>query len=441
MTDILKFINYKLTLHLTAQSPIIHFQGSQVGATLRASEVKPKFDRFLFRKLIEAELAEDKEEFSKKEIEKIKKKFAKLFRDEKHDAFDYKLFVYVEKAPWHSDIDPRNEKRYQIFYGNQNRRDNRFERVISDPIISIMCFNAELQQLILKYIEEFFIVTNFGTMQSKGFGSYVISGTDYSDAYISECLRTAYGTRYCYKMEIIEDKKSSGPYKSYEERDDSYDKIFKHIGYFYKIMKSGWNQGGEYCRSYIYQYMHAYHDIPNEKAWMKHEEIAPSRNDHHSTVDENSRFVCESEDYRYVRAFLGTAGSLRYLHTDDFYTLRKDKKEEMKKGAVTITISPKDMIEKTVLLERVPSPVLFKVINGTVYIVAASVPDAIYNKEFLFSNDAEDSKHKKEGTIRTPHKKEVMFDMDDFMSHYVQFYNTKVPKQVKKIKARHVSAT
>ena len=99
------------------------------------------------------------------------------------------------------------------------------------------------------------------------------------------------------------------------------------------------------------------------------------------------------------------------------------------------------MIEKTVLLERVPSPVLFKVINGTVYIVAASVPDAIYNKEFLFSNDAEDSKHKKEGTIRTPHKKEVMFDMDDFMSHYVQFYNTKVPKQVKKIKARHVSAT
>lgn len=440
MTNTPKFINYKLTLHLEAQSPMIHFQGSQAGATLRASEVKPKLDRYIFRKLIEAESTDNKKCFSKQDISKVKKKFASLFRDEDHDAFDYKLSVYADKAPWHSDLDPRKEKRYQIFYGNQNRRNDRFERVISDPIVSIMCFNEELQQLILKYIEEFFIVTNFGTMQSKGFGSYAISGTDYPDKNIAECLRTAYGTRCCYKMEILDDNKYSGPDKSYEERDDSYDIIFNHIGYFYKIMKSGWNQDGEYCRSYIYQYMHDTYGMPNEKAWMKHEGIAPSRHDH-STEDENSRFSCKEDDYRYVRAFLGTAGSLRYLNTDDFYTWKYDKKtDEKKKDAVTITISPKDTIEKTVVLERVSSPIFFKVIRGAVYIVGASVPDDIYNKKFYFSNNAKVSGHQKTGTIRTPNKKEIMFDMDDFMSNYVRFYNTRVPKQIRKINAKHVNA-
>ena len=39
----------KLTATLESQSPMIHFQARETGAVLRASEVKPKLDRFLIK--------------------------------------------------------------------------------------------------------------------------------------------------------------------------------------------------------------------------------------------------------------------------------------------------------------------------------------------------------------------------------------------------------
>ena len=43
----LKINGCKLNLELKCQSPMIHFQGEEESATLRASEVKPKLDRYL----------------------------------------------------------------------------------------------------------------------------------------------------------------------------------------------------------------------------------------------------------------------------------------------------------------------------------------------------------------------------------------------------------
>ena len=42
-----------LTVTLKQHTPLIHFQHDQYGATLRASEVKPKLDRFIFSLLEE----------------------------------------------------------------------------------------------------------------------------------------------------------------------------------------------------------------------------------------------------------------------------------------------------------------------------------------------------------------------------------------------------
>ena len=42
---------HTLTVKLKQHTPLIHFQHSQQGATLRASEVKPKLDRFILAKL------------------------------------------------------------------------------------------------------------------------------------------------------------------------------------------------------------------------------------------------------------------------------------------------------------------------------------------------------------------------------------------------------
>ena len=42
---------YKIEFTLKQHTPIIHFQHDQDGATLRATEVKPKLDRFIIEKL------------------------------------------------------------------------------------------------------------------------------------------------------------------------------------------------------------------------------------------------------------------------------------------------------------------------------------------------------------------------------------------------------
>ena len=42
---------YRLEFTLKQHTPLIHFQQDQEGATLRATEVKPKLDRFIIERL------------------------------------------------------------------------------------------------------------------------------------------------------------------------------------------------------------------------------------------------------------------------------------------------------------------------------------------------------------------------------------------------------
>ncbi|MEG1106971.1 MAG: hypothetical protein RSE20_09570, partial [Eubacterium sp.] len=44
-------MSYKKVIHLTQITPLIHFQSEEPGACLRASEVKPKLDRFIINEL------------------------------------------------------------------------------------------------------------------------------------------------------------------------------------------------------------------------------------------------------------------------------------------------------------------------------------------------------------------------------------------------------
>ncbi|MEG1331776.1 MAG: hypothetical protein RSC97_10070, partial [Eubacterium sp.] len=43
-------MSYKKVIHLTQITPLIHFQSEEPGACLRASEVKPKLDRFIMKR-------------------------------------------------------------------------------------------------------------------------------------------------------------------------------------------------------------------------------------------------------------------------------------------------------------------------------------------------------------------------------------------------------
>lgn len=175
----------KLSLKLNAQSPMVHFQAREPGATIRASEVKPKLDRYLIWKL-KQQAGLDGAELAKSS------KYKDWFRPSTDEnvpptALRYQMQIFCEEAPEIVvlNLDHGLAKRYgvekdkktlayPIFYANsgKDRAEDQRLGIVSNPTVVIRCFHDGLKDLIKKNLEDFFLVTNFGTMQNKGFGSF-----------------------------------------------------------------------------------------------------------------------------------------------------------------------------------------------------------------------------------------------------------------------------
>ena len=414
----IKFVNCRLVLELEAQSPMIHFQSEELGATLRASEVKPKLDKFLIKKM-----------------ETSDKKYDTMLINGQEMALNYKMRIQVKGEICKIEINDGNfrnkQKKYDIFYGNMgvsNPKDKKYG-IISSPIITIICFNKELRTWIENSIEEFFLVTNFGTMQGKGFGSFapasynqILSVTEKEK--VGKWLKVNADAAKCYIMEFKnKDMTTKTRALSAEEINSQCKTMLNEVKVFYSDMKSGISFGG-YDRSFIYDYMHK-KGINNEKAWMKQKGIAPI-----IAKEENKKKqdVQDKNPY-YVRALLGIGEHIQFIND---INMPSDK--------ATITI--KDKLSE---VERFPSPIFFKVVRNVVFIVARRIDPIIYDREFSFTSSISKGHNEKAegsinvsktGTIKTLPEKlldEKSFDIDDFLDSYVKHYNGKLRENVNKI--------
>jgi hypothetical protein len=77
-----------LTITLKQHTPLIHFQHSQKGATLRATEVKPKLDRFVLTALGNGNYEAG--------IEEAKNKGWLIGKKCEHPALNYKIRIESE---------------------------------------------------------------------------------------------------------------------------------------------------------------------------------------------------------------------------------------------------------------------------------------------------------------------------------------------------------
>lgn len=397
---------FRLFLALEAQSPMIHFQARETGATVRATEVKPKFDRFLWKRI--GERGVNSAGMIQKQPENDKR--------DANPSLKYRMRIYCPEPPQVVSINNGSVKgadgrpvklqdySYSLFYGNSGKAtlDEQTMGVLSNPVLEIQCLNAELRKLIEESVTEFFLTTNFGTMQSKGFGSFAPADfcRDYwlSDGQRKEIagyLKAKTKTGICYCMMFdppYYDEKGWNPSENVKDFTDT----FEAIRCFYQLMKSGYNgvRSGEYERSFLFQYMHGL-GIGNEKAWMKQNRISPA-------IGAKSPEQTDKTP-RYVRALLGTAGNVSY--------------QEEPKGRVNVTISNEE-------LPRVPSPVFFKVVKDTVFITAFPVPKEVYGKSYTFTGDRR--RGYASGEISTPEEElfaSGAFDMRDFMEQYANHYN------------------
>ena len=139
-------MKHRIEFTLRQHTPLIHFQHDQPGATLRATELKPKLDRFLIERF--PDLPHRTHPNGKRSL-------------------DYRVTIETKNVDF-DDIPDR----HPLFFGNMGGGNKkRFSQADSVTII-FRSFRSETLKAIEASFTAFLAVTNFGTRQSKGFGSF-----------------------------------------------------------------------------------------------------------------------------------------------------------------------------------------------------------------------------------------------------------------------------
>ncbi|MDR2011244.1 MAG: hypothetical protein LBQ22_12265 [Bacteroidales bacterium] len=343
----------KLTVILKQHTPLIHFQHDQEGATLRASEVKPKLDKFIIKRIGGRKIVQDK---------------GWLIANEDVDALDYKLhFTPIgDKEIFSFSIDTGriNQKgkpvfdNFPMFFGNMGD-DNNLKEMVYYPqgiTINIFTLKVDLREYIKSQLNDFFITTNFGTRQSKGFGSfYPISDGD-----------PVLKSKYSFEIELSKEI-------AIEINRAYFKEVFLYLDYFYKTLRSGINQQGLYFKSLMFHYAKSKQEQWDKKTIRdkfqhyksKYKDLKKQRTEFDGTF--NTEFP--SKDYLF-RDLLGLSSSQSWLYYGD--TITKSCSEKDDKG--------KDLIE------RFKSPLTIKPIQISnnkikVYLIANQI-----EKEYLGSS-------------------------------------------------------
>jgi hypothetical protein len=222
--------NLKREIPLKQDTPMWHFQSYQSGCCLRATEVKPKLDKFLIK------LVDFQENY--------------YLDKSKNNALDYKLWFEPIGCPKEIPIKkPSTDKfgnlkfkkgkqmydnLYPLFFANMGATDRDKKHLVYYPegvTMHLFSFNTELLNFIENNLPAFFASHSFGTRQDKGFGFFSLKNKNLnlSDA------------KYLFKLP-----------KDVKKLD--FETLFQYIHYFHKMIRSGINENGVYYKSFMYFY-------------------------------------------------------------------------------------------------------------------------------------------------------------------------------------------
>ena len=446
-------MNCRMEYTLIQQTPIIHFQHDQKGATLRATEVKPKLDKFIVNKLGGKD--------------NVPKNW--FIADTK--ALNYKLRIVTTGEPRRSKMieaeiehyranqrnadrntlsdlkDIRNKEINSMYFGNMVGMSNEYEENVRNSYketvfyegkeqikLEIVCFVEELRQEIENYIEEFFFVNNFGTRQSKGFGGFVA-------------------------IKKGEEHKATDPIKTLSEQgyrffyaevkgDTSYTAMLNHAKNVYAVMKGGyndtrWNENEKKYRfplRYVKGYIQRdflddfnWNDKGSDKACIKSKkeyvkdkttklpyQYPLSRKGQPDEYRYN-KYKESEENYFFVRALLGLA---------DYYEF----KDNSRYGRVDIF----SLGENGFDVERFRSPVTIKIFGSKLLFLFGSFNE-ICGKTFYFAPNGIPYKYEFDKKIESEKAKYIAnnpnvfvkiftpekFDDDDvvkFINNFVDYF-------------------
>ena len=372
---------YKLVQH----TPLIHFQHSEPHACLRATEVKPKLDRFLIEQLEKDDRFGDG---------RWKKWFV---GDGSQQSFDYMMRITpnseqvertqsiengIERAIARAEHRPPNASLHEIhknYFGNMASGNNIQDTVqaiqetfkeslfYKDGLtLTIRCFIPELLTLIDEHIRGFFMMHNFGTRQRKGFGSFTVDiNTEPNAPKGFDLVR-----KYC-----------PNAYYCKLGNDVNADALLDAVWVISAFLRSGFNRGeGNYVRGFVFRYFQREKNpLANDKAFVKQKVLRnvydeATRGEHLHPYGNNVR-------YRYVRGLLGTNENSRFCRDPNAHTPVYDIYTHSAEG-----------------IERFPSPLLFKPIGKFVFILPQKMPDEIFGSEFYILEKNQEEEYDSKAT-------------------------------------------
>lgn len=369
---------YKLVQH----TPLIHFQHSEPHACLRATEVKPKLDRFLIEQLEKDDRFGDG---------RWKKWFV---GDGSQQSFDYMMRITpnseqverthsIERAIARAEHRPPNANLHEIhknYFGNMasgNNIQDTIRETFKESLfykdgltLTIRCFIPELLTLIDEHIRGFFMMHNFGTRQRKGFGSFTVDIRTEPNApkgfdLVGKYCPNAY---YCKLNDNV-----------------SADALLDAVWVISAFLRSGFNRGeGNYVRGFVFRYFQREKNpLANDKAFVKQKVLRNVYNE--ATRGEHLHPYGNNVRYRYVRGLLGTNENSRFC---------RDPRGETREDRTVHNI----YIHSAEGVERFPSPLLFKPIGKFVFILPQKVPDEIFGSEFYILEKNQEEEYDSKAT-------------------------------------------
>lgn len=418
-----------LTVTLKQHTPLIHFQPGQYGATLRASEVKPKLDKFILGKLGGNDYLKGVEEAKRRKW---------LIGKGEHPALDYKMRIIPLGKVEVWEINPLKEyngrlkrEMYPLFFANMSKNDgsfNMYKQFSFVPKLKMELFFSEKQDLEQqdsekseslydwikeqRFLSRFFFFTNFGTRSSKGFGSFYPSEED--DEFVPFGRdKYLFASKYFFDIDVKAEKSIAGRSRC----------LFENIELLYKALRGGINVIGR--RKFKFpSLMQYYSQKVLERDWEKQGIVN----------DLNQKYVSENLFYD-VKDLLGFSRQEEWkakynttitkaiaLKDDENGRWRKPKKEEEKD-----------------LPQRMKSPILFRPLydekSGCYVVYIRPMAKTVSLSEFL--------SHQKMCVTIQSSKHDLYFDFPesfaiaDFLDYVFRRSNLDVSKYVERRYQNH----
>ena len=256
----------KIVVKLGQDTPMWHFQGAFDDCCLRATEVKPKLDRFLLAKLDTGELSVNECALTSRDDVP-----STWWANEDKTAFNYKMRISAEsrriidsQVP---DVDrngnPRFKNLYPVYFARVGENKSKdMELVMMECIrVKLMVYDDDLAKCIKNNISAFFASHSFGARQDKGFGCFrVIKNSNET----TPTMGVLSGASYYFVVpgpSTNDSKKKQEEQEKKEAEKKRFKSLFDHINYFHKVIRSGVNERGCYVKSMMYHYAKSKEDV------------------------------------------------------------------------------------------------------------------------------------------------------------------------------------